>query len=611
MADSRSIIALNIGSQRLTMAQLESTSKGGLVLQKYESTSILADPAAEMTRLPQIRVAINELVNKLGVSKDRVNYAISGQSVFTRFVKLPALEDDNIEQLVTFEAQQHVPFPINEVIWDWQLLNSAGGQQEVVLVAIKSDALDDLNDCVADAELITNEVDASPMALANAFKYNYGELEEPSLLIDIGARTSNLVYMDGSKIFTRTIAIGGSTITSAIAKEYQVPFIEAESQKCSNGLVSLDTRHTSGLDELSAALGTCIRTALNRMPAEIARTTNFFRSQHEGSAPKRVFLAGGGANLPKISDFFQEKLRVPVEYFNPLQRVSVGKGVDVDKVSVEAHMLGEVVGLGLRAIDKTRLKIDLVPEVVKEQRADAKRRPKVLAASAIAILASAAYCFTGFNAKAKVEDESKAAKSALAGIQKFSIPMDKQHKNAELTQEVVQMYGDAVTSRSVWLNLLNEVNEHFTTNEIWAVKFEPLVNYDPSDEEHLPYVDKGFKGVAYGETSLTPLTLEPELIKGRPNRNYKKTMINAVRVTGLRRSQTNEAINFRMDNLIKNSDYFSLEKPSKSRSGAKPKNPELYTKRELIVESETSIAEGKVAAPFTIIIPLTNPIPVK
>jgi len=593
------------------MAELGATSSGGLVLKKYESTSILADPAQEMTRLPQIRVAINELVNKLGVSKEKVNYAISGQSVFTRFVQLPALEDGDIEQLVTFEAQQHVPFPINEVVWDWQLLNSSGGQHEVVLVAIKSDALDDLNDCVVNAGLLTHEVDASPMALANAFLYNYDDLEESALLIDIGARTSNLIYKDGGKVFTRTIAIGGSTITSAIAKEYSVPFIEAESQKVSNGLVSLDTRHTSGLDELTAALGTCIRTALNRMPAEIARTTNFFRSQHEGSAPKRVLLAGAGANMPMIADFFQEKLRVPVEFFNPLKKVSVGKGVDVDKVSVEAHMLGEIIGLGLREVDKTKLQVDLVPEVVEEQRADAKRRPKVIAAAAIAILACGAYAFTGFTSKSAVVKEEKAAQTALTGVKQYSVPMDKQLKNAETVGNIVSLYGEAVKGRTVWLEVMNDINTHFTTPEIWIVDLEPIVNYDPLAEKQMSHIDSDYLGKEYGKGSLSKLNIDPEfLASGRRNNSYKAPMITAIRIKGLRRSDNNQGVVNRCLHLIKESDYFTKQKPETGKK-ARPGEVTEFTNGELILENQTEPEEGNLAAHFTIILPLTNPIPFK
>ena len=182
------------------MGVFEASKSGRLTLQKYDSTSILADPAAEMARLPQIRVAISELIDRLDISKStKLHYSISGQSVFTRFIKLPPIEDDNIQQLVAFEAQQHVPFPIEEVIWDWQLLDSNSTDKEVALVAIKGDSLNDLNDIVTDTGLRTIDVDASPMALYNALLYNYPELEETTLLIDIGAKTCNLIYLEGKK----------------------------------------------------------------------------------------------------------------------------------------------------------------------------------------------------------------------------------------------------------------------------------------------------------------------------------------------------------------------------------------------------------------------------
>ena len=118
MADTQSSIALNIGSQRVSMAVFEPSKSGGLVLKAYDSETILADPATEASRPAQVGFAITQLAQKLKVGRSKVRYAVAGSSVFTRFVKLPPLDDDNIEQLVTFEAQQHVPFPLEEVAWD-------------------------------------------------------------------------------------------------------------------------------------------------------------------------------------------------------------------------------------------------------------------------------------------------------------------------------------------------------------------------------------------------------------------------------------------------------------------------------------------------------------
>lgn len=612
MADKQSIVVLNIGSQKITMGLLAQSSNGGLILKKYDSSSILADPAAEMTRIPQIRLAIALLVNNLGLSKHKVSFAVSGQSVFTRFVKLPSFDNDDLEQLVAFEAQQHVPFPINEVVWDWQLLNSEIGQKEVVLVAIKADALDDLNECVNDATLITGSVDASPMALANAFLYNYADINEPALMIDIGARASNLIYIDGNKVFTRTIALGGSTLTSAIAKEYNVPFIEAEAQKCTNGLVALDTRHTSQLDELSAALGSCIRTALNRMPAEIARTTNFFRSQHEGAAPKRIFLAGGGTNLPMLSDFFQEKLRLPVEYFNPLRRVSVGQQIDIEKVSVEAHQLGELIGLALRSIDQTRLKIDLVPAKVQHLRDDERKRPKLIIAASIMVAASAIFCVSGFSSKSKALEASADKERIEKGLSSFAVPITAQLNDATSIASIATLYKEKVDSRAMWLEGLSDIKKYFAHSELWIIEMEPVVNFDPmvkegEDKTITTIVAGKIDRTPYNTTSITPPKTAPKTIgkKNLPNPEYVASTINAIKIRGYWRSENNGLVLTQLQELIDKSDFFGKEI---SRKSGNTMTQVTLTDPEIVIENATSPANDKLGAPFTIIIPLNKPI---
>jgi cell division ATPase FtsA len=144
-------------------------------------------------------------------------------------------------------------------------------------------AFDEINAAVNDCGLGTAEVDVAPMALYNAFRATYGHPDEAVLLIDIGAKTSNLLYIEGKRFFTRSIAIGGAAITAAIAKEYNIPFLEAEHQKISNGLVALGGGHTEQMDEAVASLAMVIRNALSRLPAEIARSRH--GSPQERSLP--------------------------------------------------------------------------------------------------------------------------------------------------------------------------------------------------------------------------------------------------------------------------------------------------------------------------------------
>lgn len=611
MAEPQSFITLNIGSQTVSMGKFSRSKDGGLILKQFESTAILADPSAEMTRLPQVRMAVGDLAGRLGLSKERVDYAISGQSVFTRFVKLPMLDSDNLEQLVAFEAQQHVPFPIDEVVWDWQLLESPGSEREVVLVAIKGDALDELNDCVRESGLKTGVVDTSPMALANAFKYNYGESEDASLLIDIGARTSNLIYIEGKRVFTRSIAIGGAAITSAISKEYNVTYSEAESQKVSNGTVALDTRHTSTMNELEGALASCIRTALNRMPAEIARTTNFYRSQNGGSAPKKVYIAGGGANLLRIGEFFQEKLRLPVEYFNPLKRVSVGQGVDVDKVSSQAHQLGELVGVALRSIDKASIEIDLVPKVVQVERDEKRRRPFLIGAAAVTLTAfGVLYAATGMNAS---DAEAKLAEveDRITALNRYAKPIEKQAKREAVVKQFADQYVHAHEGQRYWLELMDDLKQRFGSSHVWVTDMSPLVNFKVGSQNPIEAIKSDFSSHTYGSGGMAELKgIQPEFLppRGRKNPDYQAPTINAIQIQGLWRGEGGASrVNELVKTLTSDSEFFTLEVEDKS--GAKPVT-RMMTPAEYS-ETESMLKDGEYAATFTVTIPLKKTTPLK
>ena len=608
MAAANTIVTLNIGSQRLAMGAFEVSKSGRLTLLKYDSTSILADPAAEMARLPQIRVAISELIDRLGISKaTKLRYSISGQSVFTRFIKLPPIEDDNIQQLVAFEAQQHVPFPIEEVIWDWQLLDSNSSEKEVALVAIKGESLNDLNDIVADTGLKTIDVDASPMSLYNALVFNYPELEGTTLLIDIGAKTCNLIYLEGKRMFTRSVAVGGASITTAIAKEYGISFSEAEAQKCNNGLVALNTAHTSELSEDSAALAMVIRNALSKLPAEIARTTNYFRSQHGGRAPQKVFISGGGANLPYIDKFFEDKLKLPVERFNPLKQISVGSEVNIEQLNTEVHMLGELVGLALRAEGKTPLTIDLVPEQVFRERETKRRKPWLVTASMLLIAGWAFWSWTNMGRKGLSEAGLKKIQEEVFERERYARPLDKLAKKEAQLDIVSQQLTGEQAARTEWIDLLDDLALHFKSDRVWLVDFDPVVGFEITDVtpettgEEISRVlqsviSSDYASIENGDSAIAQINMDALAGNEKPKRSQagatkKSPEITAIRVKGFWRDKDgHKEVDELIDRLREGSQYFNV-----------------MPTQQTIVEKPTDLGDA-YAAGFEIILPLKNPL---
>src|SRR3954471_7663077 len=164
MASPKRIVALDLGTQSVSLAEFRSEAHGSLVLQSYRGSELQADPAHDATRHSQVKFAVQEMVSAAGLKGQPINYAIAAQSVFTRFVKLPSVGEEQVEQIVTFEAQQNVPYPINEVVWDYQLVDQGNSAEvEVVLVAIKADLLDEINDAVEGPGFQTAIVDVSPM----------------------------------------------------------------------------------------------------------------------------------------------------------------------------------------------------------------------------------------------------------------------------------------------------------------------------------------------------------------------------------------------------------------------------------------------------------------
>ncbi len=621
MADHQTTVALNIGSQRISAAVFETSKNGGLVLKRYDSESIIADPAMDSARISQTQVAIGDLTKRLKLGKTKARYAISGQSVFTRFVKLPPLQDDNIEQLVTFEAQQHVPFPLNEVVWDYELID-AGGEKEVVIVAIKTDALDEINAAVNDNGLGTAEVDVAPMAIYNAFRATYGEPEEPVLLIDIGAKTSNLLYIEGKRFFTRSVSIGGSAVTAAIAKEYSIPFMDAEHQKTSNGLVALGGGHTEQMDEAVAALAMVIRNALTRLPAEISRTTNYYRSQHGGKAPKRVYLAGGGANLPYTLEFFQEKLNLPVEYFNPVRNVAIGKGVDPEMVQRDGHLMGELVGLGLRGVGKSQINIDLVPKIVEQSRAADRRKPILIAAAAVLLAGVGGWAMFQNMAAGKAEERAESMDEQKEALAPVKSQIDGLLRKQKQLETVVSAYTDSEKDHSYWPDLLSEIRGAFASDAVWLTDFEPISGFDPLAKpgpgrpgrgpEGTPVVKEDFLSTGYGLSSLIEVKAAPPAQpQGRRKRRGappapKAAMVDAIRISGYWRKnpRSQNVVSELLKKLRSNSKGFKF-----TLKGPDGKNVEL--RDEQIMDITVEGQPGELGLPFNITLPLARQAAIK
>src|SRR5579863_4594120 len=240
MLNAKSFLTVDFGAGTLKLAEFEVNEAGGLRLKQYGLKSLGAEGSQDANREAVLQKALHELITSQGIKAKDVNVCAPGFHVFSKFVKLPPVDTSKITQIIQYEAQQNVPFPLAEVVWDYQILGTTPtGELEVLLVAIKKDIVEGLFRISETAGLRLQLADVSPAALCNAFRYNYGDLEDCTMLLDIGAKTSNLLFFEKGKVYSRSINLGANSITQDFANESKLPFTEAEKKKINEGFVSL------------------------------------------------------------------------------------------------------------------------------------------------------------------------------------------------------------------------------------------------------------------------------------------------------------------------------------------------------------------------------------
>ncbi len=456
---SKTFLAVDFGAGTLKIAELAPAENSGLRLLRFGLKPLGLAGSQDAAREGAVKKALAELLAEGGFTSKDVNLCAPGFQVFSKFVKLPPVDTSKVTQIIQYEAQQNVPFPLAETAWDYQILGtSANGELEVLLVAIKSEVVEkQIFGAGEAAGLRMQVVDASIGALANAFRYNYGDQEGCSLLIDIGAKTSNVLLFEPTKYYARSVNVGANAITQEFAAEGKMRFDEAERFKVSDGFVSLGGAYEEPDNPRIAAVSKVARNVLTRLHLQVNQTIQFYRTQQGGATPVRVFLCGGGSLMPYAAQFFEEKLNLPVEFFNPFRNVEIDPSVDVSRLEGLAPQFGEVIGLGLRNVAQCPVELNLMPRASLARQQFNAKKPFLIAAAYAAVLGVFAVGWF-FSRVAEVR------RDGLAKIDQQLQPLEAtkaQLESAEgrlrqVTEEATQ-FGTWVEDRLTWVQILGEL----------------------------------------------------------------------------------------------------------------------------------------------------------
>ncbi len=473
MFSSDRILALNVGASKIILAEFIVKSGRAPELMNYGMSALGIDPEKETGLGPHIVSAIRAIMKDRGIRPAPLMLSLSGQVVFPRFVRLPAVGRDKLLQMVQYEVEQNVPFPINEIVWNHQFIgDDSSGEQCAMIVAAKIENVREITDCVLAAGLEPEVVDVAPMALYNCLRFNYAELAGCTVLLDIGARSTNLIFVEDEKIYSRCIPVAGNAITQELAKSFSVSFQEAEALKLEHAFVSLGGVYASD-DERAERISKIVRNVVTRLHAEISRSVNFYRSQQGGTAPVRMLLTGGSAVLPHLDTFFREKLQVEVSYLNPFTNVSVGSRVNREKAGVDAFVLAETVGLALRRSLACPIEINLMPPEIVKSKSFKKRIPFFGLAAAGVLLSLGIWTMYEKQMGELYAAQNTSVSSELAKWKKMQSELGRAEEKRAEVQRKADALRDVIELRSVWLKRVDAVRKSLFEG-MWLTEMVPV-----------------------------------------------------------------------------------------------------------------------------------------
>ncbi|MDD3154966.1 MAG: pilus assembly protein PilM [Victivallaceae bacterium] len=482
MAKDEKILVIDVGGDTLKMAEFNINGAGVLLLEKFGFASLENPEDANADPMVLFREALLRLIREKHFVSKRVRLTISGAASFSRLSKLPPLGGDGgkVEKIVEFEAKQTVPYPMDEVLWDYQLIrNSASktdedAQQsgadvvptgdddsefEALFVAVKKEVVSAYTDILLDAGKEVVSVEIAPVALFNAARATQSRGSGCDILLNIGGKSTSLIITERNRIFVRTIPIAGDSITQQIAKEFAIGLSEADEMKRRHGFVALGGAYEEPDSEVAATISKVARNVMTRLHGEVSRSINVWRSMHGGGKPQRVFISGGGSLMIYVSEFFNEKLHLPVDYLNVFSAISISPSVEREELLAVAPMFPELIGMALHEVAPCPVDIELIPETIRLQKVIQKKVP-FFYASMGTVLVCLCFFFFGVNRRLAFDrNRVGMTKNIVSETQALSSRVKDAYRAVTNAQNGYAYYHNILNSRGRWVHLMEDLQQ--------------------------------------------------------------------------------------------------------------------------------------------------------
>ncbi len=437
-SQSNSVWAIDIGNSSLKALHLADMGDRFEVIgfDHIAHGKILTSPGIkDIERDELIAMSLRQFVSNNSIGKEDFIVSVSSQNSFARFVTLPPVEEKKIPEIVKFEAAQQIPFDMNEVQWDWQLIGESGSKERKVgLFAIKNETVMRELDFLQAENLPVSTVQITPMALYNFLCYDRPDLtkssSKASIVLNIGAEFTDLVIGTKDTVWQRSIPMGGNTFTRAISDTFKLNFEKAEKLK-----------RTATMSKYARQILQAMKPVFTDLAGEIQRSIGFYSSSNPNSKVVHAIALGGGTKMRGLVKYLQQTLQVPVDIPDAYQQLSIDSSLSAAKFHENVSDFGVVYGLAVQGLGAGKMENNLLPKsVAKSMLWASKAKFFNLAASLILLACALALGRTFFDKMqyAKQQPVRRDIQNVISTTENSVRQLEEQKSKAVVYEEKIQ-----------------------------------------------------------------------------------------------------------------------------------------------------------------------------
>lgn len=452
---SKNKLIINCGASHVSVAEF-GTASGRLVLESFQMQELNYDYSVQENWLNALTFALKTMK-----VSGKATIIAPSMLLLTKTIKIPHVEPDRRAEVIAFEAEKNIPYPIADVAWDYQIISDDGVETEIFLTSMKSSAADEFCAALTSVGVIPTSIEASSILDYNTWKYC--GLENDVIILNVGAKFSNMLIARDDGVFVRSIPVGGNALTQHIADSIGRNFETSEELKLRFFSTS-EHSGNSGAEHFTSAA----KSVMQRIGIELKRSILNYRRTGRVATPKKIYLTGRASLLSGFAEYLAEDQKMSVEYLDALANVSVSPKVNQALLTSCSSQVSELVGEAVRMLMPDAMGVNLLPRHIVEETEFARKRPLMLLSAAILALAVVPPFMYLSKALSSDKDFSEAFIKATPELEARYAKLQENEKIAKSYTDKIAGLEGLAKSKSNWINLFIDLEARLMEQkDVW------------------------------------------------------------------------------------------------------------------------------------------------